>query len=121
MTHPDGSRSAEHGRVLAGVKAMPFGWPTASLDPDSGRDPPARSGSPAAEFGGGLKRQKWVFTVSGDCHTEQRIPEDAAIAIPGAPLRECGTQSETAPPDKFGLASANLKDPGERNRPQRGT
>jgi hypothetical protein len=68
MTHPDGSRSAEHGRVLAGVKAMPFGWPTASLDPDSGRDPPARSGSPAAEFGGGLKRQKWVFTVSGDCH-----------------------------------------------------
>jgi hypothetical protein len=67
MTHPDGSRSAEHGRVLAGVKAMPFGWPTASLDPDSGRDPPARSGSPAAEFGGGLKRQKWVFTVSGDC------------------------------------------------------
>lgn len=80
MTHPDGSRSAEHGRVLAGVKAMPFGWPTASLDPDSGRDPPARSGSPAAEFGGGLKRQKWVFTVSGDCHLRS-CPRCRAIAL----------------------------------------
>lgn len=82
MTHPDGSRSAEHGRVLAGVKAMPFGWPTASLDPDSGRDPPARSGSPAAEFGGGLKRQKWVFTVSGDCHVDSCGWGEVAAGFP---------------------------------------
>lgn len=34
----------QHGHVLVGVKAKPCGWPTASLDPDSGRDPRARSG-----------------------------------------------------------------------------
>ena len=28
---------AQHGGVLAGVKATPSGWPTASLDTDSGR------------------------------------------------------------------------------------
>jgi hypothetical protein len=33
--------------VLVDVKAKPSGWPTASLDPDSGRDPMARSGTPA--------------------------------------------------------------------------
>ena len=27
----------ECGVVLAGVKAKPYGWPTASLDPNSGR------------------------------------------------------------------------------------
>ena len=32
--------------VLAGVKAKPFGWPAASLDPDCGRGPQAASGSP---------------------------------------------------------------------------
>jgi hypothetical protein len=28
---------AQRGPVLVGVKAKPSGWPTASLDPDSGR------------------------------------------------------------------------------------
>lgn len=37
----------EPGRVLVGVKAKPSGWPTASLDPDSGRGPRATSGMPA--------------------------------------------------------------------------
>jgi hypothetical protein len=31
--------------VLAGIKAKPFGWPAASLDPGSGRSPNAASGS----------------------------------------------------------------------------
>jgi hypothetical protein len=33
--------------VLVDVKAKPSGWPTASLDPDSGRGPQATSGTPA--------------------------------------------------------------------------
>jgi hypothetical protein len=33
--------------VLVDVKAKPSGWPTASLDPDSGRGPMAGSGTPA--------------------------------------------------------------------------
>ena len=53
--------------VLAGVKAKPFGWPTASLDPDSGRRPNAASGSPAART-----KQNQVSTVSGDCHYRTR-------------------------------------------------
>ena len=36
----------ENAPVLAGVKATPFGWPAASLDPDSGRGPQAASGTP---------------------------------------------------------------------------
>jgi len=43
--HRPASRSVEHGRVLVGIKATPFGWPTASLDPDFGHDPVARSES----------------------------------------------------------------------------
>ena len=35
--------------VLAGVKAKPFGWPTASLDPHCGRGRNAASGSPLHE------------------------------------------------------------------------
>ncbi|MGH9259624.1 MAG: hypothetical protein ACRD08_06955, partial [Acidimicrobiales bacterium] len=30
---------AQHGAVLAGIKATPSGWPPASLDPDRGRTP----------------------------------------------------------------------------------
>jgi len=37
----------ERDHVLVDVKATPLGWPTASLDPDSGRGPRARSGTPA--------------------------------------------------------------------------
>lgn len=54
LTNPDG--------VLAGVKAKPSGWPTASLDPDSGHRPEAMSGTPA-----NTKPQFQVSTVSGDC------------------------------------------------------
>ena len=36
---------AQHGAVLAGIKATPSGWPPASLDPGSGRRPPAATGS----------------------------------------------------------------------------
>jgi hypothetical protein len=39
----------ENAPVLAGVKATPFGWPAASLDPDSGRGPQAASGAPLHE------------------------------------------------------------------------
>ena len=36
-------------RVLDGVKAMPSGWPSASLDPDSGRRLAATNGSQPKE------------------------------------------------------------------------
>ncbi len=62
---PTGSRTVEHGRVLVRVKAMPFGWPPASLDPDSGHDP--KHGAEAGT--GSTNPQKLVFTVSGDCRT----------------------------------------------------
>lgn len=48
--------------VLVDVKAKPSGWPTASLDPGSGRGPMARSGTPAKE-----DPQIQVSTLSGDC------------------------------------------------------
>lgn len=41
-----GSASPHDGRVLVGVKAKPSGWPTASPDPDSGRDPLATARKP---------------------------------------------------------------------------
>lgn len=37
-------RNLEGGVVLAGVKAKPFGWPTASLDPGCGRHPRGPAG-----------------------------------------------------------------------------
>ena len=48
--------------VLVDVKATPFGWPTASLDPDSGRGPRATSGIPAPQ-----DPQFQASTESGDC------------------------------------------------------
>ena len=50
-------------RVLDGVKAMPSGWPSASLDPDSGR--PSRGDEREPAQG---EPQIQVSTVSGDCH-----------------------------------------------------
>jgi hypothetical protein len=35
--------NGQYGGVLAGVKAKPYGWPTASLDTGSGHHPPATS------------------------------------------------------------------------------
>jgi hypothetical protein len=57
-----GPRSVNDGSLLAGVKATPSGWPSASLDPDSGGSPRARSGARRV-----YEPQKLVFTVSGDC------------------------------------------------------
>jgi hypothetical protein len=53
----DGERGASHRRV----KAKPFGWPAASLDPRLRRGPEARSGSPA-----GTNPANQVSTVRGD-------------------------------------------------------
>jgi len=39
------TRGGQYGAVLAGVKAKPFGWPSASPDPGSGRHPSAAIGS----------------------------------------------------------------------------
>ena len=52
----------ESDRVLVDVKAKPLGWPTASLDPDTGRGPRAMSGTLAPR-----DPQNQVSTVSGDC------------------------------------------------------
>ena len=48
--------------VLVDVKAKPSGWPTASLDHDSGRGLLATSGTPARR-----DPQFQVSTLSGDC------------------------------------------------------
>jgi hypothetical protein len=37
MTRQPFPRLEQHGAVLAGVKAKPFGWPAASLDAMKGR------------------------------------------------------------------------------------
>ena len=37
--------TAQHGAVLAGIKATSSGWPPASLDPGSGRHRSAATGS----------------------------------------------------------------------------
>jgi hypothetical protein len=45
-----GSRTEQCGTVLAGVKAKPFGWPSASPDPGCGRRQRARTGSPIPQI-----------------------------------------------------------------------
>jgi hypothetical protein len=54
---------SQRDHVLVDVKAQPSGWPTASLDPDSGRGRKARSGMPAYN----RIHNSQVSTVSGDC------------------------------------------------------
>ena len=57
------------GAVLAGVKAKPFGWPAASLDPGSGRRP-RTAAEPGSNNGPRTKiHQLEVSTLSGDGHT----------------------------------------------------
>jgi hypothetical protein len=63
-------RSVNDGSLLVGVKATPSGWPTASLDPDSGDRRRARSGARRV-----YKPQKLVFTVSGDCPQSRPDPQ----------------------------------------------
>jgi hypothetical protein len=41
MSAPSPPGKEQYGGVLAGVKAKPYGWPTASLDTGSGHHPPA--------------------------------------------------------------------------------
>jgi hypothetical protein len=58
----------EHDLVLAGAKAEPSGWPTASLDPSSGRGPRTVSGSPLPTI-----QQIQVSTDSGDCQSPRAL------------------------------------------------
>lgn len=51
--------------VLVGVKATPSEWPTASLDPDSGRGPETTSGIPDNR----QIHKSQISTVPGDCRT----------------------------------------------------
>ena len=78
----------EDGPVLAGVKATPSGWPAASLDPGSGRDPGAVSGSPLHTI-----QQIQVSTLSGDCrhHHSSGSPARAQAADPhtGPEMQRC--------------------------------
>ncbi len=53
--------------ALADVKAKPCGWPTASLDPGSGRGPTTRSGSRPTQI-----HNFKVSTVSGDCQSRPK-------------------------------------------------
>lgn len=55
--------------VLADLKATPFGWPAASLDPGSGRRPSSTCGGTRQD----RKRQNRVSTVSGDCRLVGQI------------------------------------------------
>jgi hypothetical protein len=60
------SRPVQHDAVLTAVKATPFGWPAASLDPGSGRRPSTRTNSRGLT---GVTEQDppiRVFTLSGD-------------------------------------------------------
>ena len=73
----------QHGRVLAGVKATPDGWPPASLDPGSGRDPTAAAGS----VGRGTRiKQIQVSTLSGDCQLSPPASIDPTTVSAFAPL-----------------------------------
>ena len=54
---------SQRDHVLIDVKARPSRWPTASLDPDSGRGPQPTSGMPACS----RIHKSQVSTLSGDC------------------------------------------------------
>ena len=68
---------AQHGAVLAGLKAQPSGWPLASLDPGSGRHPPA--GTRSREQKGSDKIRPLRFQ-----------------GIAGEPPRRCSTSWRTS-------------------------
>jgi hypothetical protein len=57
-------RGHDDGVVLAGLKATPYGWPTASLDPGS-----RRRGPHPAEGQQHTNHKNQVSTVSGDCRS----------------------------------------------------
>jgi hypothetical protein len=65
MSAPSPPGKEQYGGVLAGVKAKPYGWPTASLDTGSGHHPPA-----AARGAAGNKiTTSQVSTESGEPRT----------------------------------------------------
>src|SRR4051812_48050835 len=71
--------ATQRGTVLAGVKAKPFGWPAASLDPGCGRRPANRRRNRARRTGRGTKiRQSEVSTLLGDCRHRGRV---VAVAV----------------------------------------
>ena len=61
--------ATQRGTVLAGVKAKPFGWPAASLDPGCGRHPANRRRTGLEERPKTKIRQSEVSTLLGDCRT----------------------------------------------------
>ncbi len=103
-----GSRQAHDGRVLAGVKATPSGWPPASLDPDSGHDTPG-SHAAADVAQRHHKPQNHVSTVSGDCQH---------LTIKALPKLGAKTNRKVAPRDlaevcrrHLAVKAGSLKDP----------
>ena len=59
--------ATQRGTVLAGVKAKPCGWPTASPDPGCGRHPANRRRNRVEERARTKIRQSEVSTLLGDC------------------------------------------------------
>jgi hypothetical protein len=74
-------RPAQHGAVLAGIKATPSRWPPASLDPGCGRRTRRQPGARPRE----KIRQIQVSTASGDCRRIFRVwvVDGFAVAVPG--------------------------------------
>ena len=64
--------ATQRGTVLAGVKAKPFGWPAASLDPGCGRHPANRRRTGLEERPKTKIRQSEVSTLLGDCRLFQQ-------------------------------------------------
>jgi hypothetical protein len=64
-----GGSIRECGTVLAGVKARPFGWPSASPDPDSGRCTLATIEAPPRRPTKIKFPLRGVSTDRGDCQT----------------------------------------------------
>ena len=56
---------SECDHVLVDVKAKPSGWPTASLDPGSGRGPQATSGMPANHRSTNLRSLRFQGIAGG--------------------------------------------------------
>jgi len=63
------SRPVQHDAVLTAVKAKPFGWPAASLDPGSGRRPSTRTSSRGPTGATEQDPPIQVFMLSGDCRS----------------------------------------------------
>ena len=76
--------NGQYGGVLAGVKAKPSGWPTASLDTDSGHHPPAAARGSSKQLHHNIPTTE-VPTESGEARTPRSHRDDAAPAMPQHP------------------------------------